>query len=93
MIEAIAEKLLIMYGGDTEEREEVRETSKMGRLKAAKHALEAVLEAGMVPPPYLGDRKTIAAVVNEENGQTSKGYFHEYNVEINEWEKEDWEQK
>lgn len=52
-VEQIAEHLLIntnLYGGDNEERERVRDLTKMSRLRIAHHSLEAVENLGMLPP-------------------------------------------
>lgn len=50
MVELMAEALLVRYGGDEQERNEVRESSFMMRTINANIALEACEKAGMFPP-------------------------------------------
>ena len=52
-VEALAEKLLStkgLFGGAADEWEEVRESTKMYRIKIAHNALKAAEELGMLPP-------------------------------------------
>jgi hypothetical protein len=53
MVNRIAEHLLLntnLYGGDKEEREEVRDLTRMSRIKIAHEALKAAENEGMLPP-------------------------------------------
>lgn len=52
MIEHIAEALLALHGGAPDEWEEVREVTKMRRLKAAHTALKTAEEKGILPPEH-----------------------------------------
>lgn len=50
MVENIADALLKLYGGDEEEREIVRDSTKMNRLRMAHIALQTVEKFDMLPP-------------------------------------------
>lgn len=52
VVTLLAEALLQsdLYGGDTAEREEVREASKMSRLKIAHIAIKELENLGIIPP-------------------------------------------
>ena len=54
MVEQIAEALLTLHGGDSDEQEWAREATKMSRLIAANKALSAAEQLGMLPPPLYG---------------------------------------
>ena len=65
MVGHIAEALLNaphLFGGDKDEREAVREHTKMARLKLAHHALKEAEDKGMVPPSFE------PAVIQDEDG-------------------------
>lgn len=66
MVEKIAEELLQsrIYGGDTEEREAARMSTKMQRLRFANEALKAVEKFGMPAPAYL-DLRYIESWIHE----------------------------
>lgn len=50
MVEHIAEEFLKLYGGQEDEWEKRRESTKMSRLKFAHQALKAAEGKGMFPP-------------------------------------------
>jgi hypothetical protein len=84
MVEAIAEKLLVeahIFDGDLAECEEVREQTKMYRLKVAHYALKAAEELGMLPP---FSHEVFEKSWNKNRCPvTSSG---------NEWDEESWDQ-
>lgn len=81
----IAEALLqsTLFGGDEKEREEVRESSKMGRLKMAHIALEAMEAAGVVVPPRFE-----YVIATGEKYDRDKHYGRDVDIAIGRWESE-----
>jgi hypothetical protein len=79
MVEKIAEELLQMhrYGGDKEEREEVRDTTKIERILWAHNALKAAEKFGMLPPE---------ACIGDNYGTEEQPLYLE--TYANEWEEE-----
>lgn len=71
MVEKIAEDLLELCGGDKAEQEEVRESTKMTRLKFAHYSLKSAEKYGMLPPEYFykddfaGDGMEFETLINE----------------------------
>lgn len=88
MIEKIAEDLLHshnIFGGDAAEREEVRESTNMSRLRFAAAMLDSAECNGMVPPVIPAGKQF---TYSKEDGSA---VIAMYTVPTHAWEPESWE--
>lgn len=87
MLEIIAEALLETYGGDLEERNEVRDSSIINRLKRANIALTACEKAGMFPPAtkasqWCWESEDNNRIENKESEKYEDIEMHQLEMEI-----------